>query len=82
MTQSMKDKVARAIYEATRVGDCPQQEYELLTTFAKGRIDAYAEAAIKAMRVPTQAMWLAYNQEATIETNWQAMIDAAAKDKP
>jgi len=77
MSESMVERVARAMFEKHRIGEraWPVPEAEVYRLFAA--------TAIEAMREPTEAMIDASNQEwdgrmsHRSSSAWRAMIDAA-----
>jgi hypothetical protein len=73
-----------------RVAEALRSEFEPYRVFDEGEAERLARAAIKAMRVPTEAMWnapakansyvngvLPTGEEA--EAIWQAIVDEALK---
>jgi hypothetical protein len=89
MTDSMIERVARAIARAHRIGDlfiAPDGSAHKSEPW-QGFVD-HARAAIAAMREPTEAMASegAFAVDGLFEPGavavWQAMTDAALKERP
>lgn len=92
MSESMIDRVAKAIYDAANAEDyVSDYRFHDGDTTLDGRfnLDKFARAAIEAMREPTKAM-LKDGWEHTADPCWEddvadcwrAMIDAALSEKP
>lgn len=79
MTETMVDRAARAIYEASP----HNKPYSLLTAFQREKLTAEARGAIGAMREPTPEVEAAYlkacdeSGACLWRTAWRVMIDAA-----
>jgi hypothetical protein len=95
MTNSMIERVARALYERARNPAAPAEggyvsndEPPYTTLDGKWNLSDMARAAIEAMREPTEAMVTAgghaaldsVSQRADARDAWEAMIDAALKE--
>jgi hypothetical protein len=81
MAETMMERVARAIYEASP----HNKPYSLLTALQREKLAAEARSAISAMREPTPEVEAAYlkacdeSGACLWRTAWRVMIDAATR---
>lgn len=87
MTDSMIERVARAIYYSQRAATAREKDqWGKAGEMQRAGYLADARAAIQAMRTPTEAMRAAWSGpepwDDDAKSVWHAMIDAALKEKP